>query len=198
MCRVCSVAHCWCVSCVFFFCLVILFFYDYSLWNTNRLTLGSIVVEKLTFAERQKKLKRFNDKRHRRNWSKKQTSYSSRKDFAEARPRVRGRFVSKDSADLSTEHSGAEQEDQLPLGADDALFPMQSTAATGGDAADESWWDALDTANRDSFDESSNRQHVAGSMGSFDSSGGAPPPPLPPGAGARDLSLGHSTSGGIM
>lgn len=54
---------------------------------------------------------RFKDKRHRRNWTKKQTSYSCRKDFAEARPRVRGRFVPKDqvradsdSKSLATRH----------------------------------------------------------------------------------------------
>jgi len=62
-------------------------------WRSAQLNEDEIIrVGSYTQAERQRKIQRFLEKRRRRVWSKK-ILYSCRKNFADKRPRVGGRFV---------------------------------------------------------------------------------------------------------
>lgn len=66
---------------------------------------NSITTGIYTKAERRQKILRFREKRERRNFSKK-VLYSCRKQFADSRPRVGGRFVAADHSSKKVKNHG--------------------------------------------------------------------------------------------
>ena len=61
---------------------------------------------------RKLRIQRFNEKRHRRVWTKK-VKYDVRKNFADSRLRVKGRFVKKEDEELMRELKDLNEDDDL-------------------------------------------------------------------------------------
>jgi len=65
--------------------------------------------------QRKVRIQRFNEKRHRRVWTKK-VKYDVRKNFADSRLRVKGRFVKKEDEELMRELKDLSGEDDIEEG----------------------------------------------------------------------------------
>ena len=96
-------------------------------WKSAQLNEGEIIrVGSYTPEERQHKIQRYLEKRRRRVWSKK-ILYSCRKNFADKRPRVGGRFV-KLKEDDGAGAGGASGSDMGAGGAGVGLYPTHALA----------------------------------------------------------------------
>ena len=86
---------------------------------------------------RKLRIQRFNEKRHRRVWTKK-VKYDVRKNFADSRLRVKGRFVKKEDEELMRELKDLNdgEDDLLEMGdaSNDGLYPTSCDSAVVVDA----------------------------------------------------------------
>jgi len=81
-------------------------------------------VGKLTIEERQRKIERYRAKRSLRVWEKR-INYNCRKQVADKRLRIKGRFISKEEAVVLLKHTKNEDSEQVKINENEMEHLMQ-------------------------------------------------------------------------